>query len=323
MKKLTMHCFHMLMLVLLLASYSCKRDTPNTGGGTTDKIPGNVRLVDYTASSIALAWDRVEGATSYTVELLESKDAKKPSSSWVVVAEDYYQFGGLKEIVGYYVRVRANVDYATGEWIYIMNGQQPGRIMPKYGFVAEDFEEPKELPGMYPNFPEGWEVHTATGGRKNAFTSVGPATGEHSDIFPSGEWLMRDIYTQSVASMEKNRIGDWATIFRGGGTYTPSLAMNFDLPKGASKLSFYYATATQNATDAGGVPLYVKVEYSKDAGVTWTQLGEELEISSAEDQYFKEYELDIKGPVRFRIGKNNASAARMMVDEISVYTNPD
>ncbi len=321
MRKLIMYCCHVLALTLLLVPYSCKQDTPDVKD-VTDKIPGNVRLLDYSSSSITVGWDHIEGATSYTVQLMGSKDSDKPIDRYIVIAEDSYQFSSLTETLGYYIRVRANVDYATGNWVYIMNGQEPARIMPKYGFVDEGYEEPIPEPGteLYPNFPEGWEIHTATGGRKPSFTGAGP-TGGQSDIFPSGEWLMEDIYSISTGSMAKNRIGDYAVMFRGGGTYTPRLAMNFDLSDGASKFSFYYGAATQNATDTGGVPIYVKVEYSQDSGNTWSQLGDILEVTSAEDQYYKEYELNIKGPVRFRIGKNNPTAARMFVDEISVYKN--
>jgi hypothetical protein len=253
------------------------------------------------------------------VQLLTTKDADKPIDRYIVIAEDFYRFDGLTETQGYYIRVRANVDYATGEWVYIMDGQTVGRIMPKYGFVAEDYEEPETAPGteLYPNFPEGWEIHDE-GARKPSFTGVGP-TGEQSDIFPSGEWLMEDIYSISTSSMVKNRIGDYALLFRGG--TTPKLVMDFDLVQGASKLSFYYGAATQNATDSGGLPIFVKVEYSQDSGNTWVQLGDLLEVTSAEEQYYKEYELDIKGAVRFRIVKDNATASRLMVDEIAVYKN--
>lgn len=320
MKNLAMYGGYMLACMLLLGTYSCKQNAPDIGG-VTDKLPENVQLLDYSNSSITVGWDRIEGATSYTAQLMGSKDGDKPLDSWIVVAEDQYQFSGLEELLDYYVRVRANVNYSTGDWVYIMNDEEPARIIPQYGIVDEDFvlPEPEPEPQLYPNFPEGWEVHTATGGRKSGFGLDGPATGGQSDIFPSGEWLMPNIYSLNASSTIQNRIGDWTTIFRGGAGYTPYLEMNFDLPNGASKFSFYYGTATQNATDTGGVPIYLTVEYSQDSGASWTQIGDILEIEDAEVQYFQEYELDITGPVRFRIGKNNETAARMMIDEIAVY----
>ncbi|MBL1409329.1 fibronectin type III domain-containing protein [Sphingobacterium faecale] len=321
MKNLFLSCSFLLSIIINLTTMSCKEETVIVRG-TTDILPVNVRMLAYTNSSITVGWDHVEGATSYTIQLLDSKDSDKPLDRYIVITEDFYKFSSLEELKGYYVRVRANVNYDTGDWKYIMNNNLPARIMPKYGFVADDFKEPDVVPSteLYPNFPEGWEIHTAPGGRKPSFTAVGP-TGANSDIFPSGEWLMEDIYSISTASMVKNRVGDYAVMFRGGGTYTPKLAMNFDLTNGASKFSFIYGAATQNATDAGGVPIYVKVEYSQDAGKTWTQLEDILEVASAEIQYYKEYELNIKGPVRFRIGKTNTTAARLLVDEIAVYKN--
>lgn len=323
MKKLRMYCCYVLALVLVAASYSCKQDSVDSPDNVNGKVPKNVRLSNYSSSSITVAWDHVEGATSYTAQLMGSKDSDKPIDRYIVITEDHYQFNGLAETRGYYIRVRANVNSATGDWVYIMNGQELARIMPKYGFVAENFVEPSPPPKqeLYPNFPEGWEIHTALGGRKSGYATAGPATGGQSDIFPSGKWLMGDIYSISTASMDKNRIGSWALLFRGGSGFTPYLAMDFDLPNGASKFSFYYGAATQNAADSGGVPIYVKVEYSQDSGNTWTQLGDILEVTSADIQYFKEYKLDIKGPVRFKIGKNKVTEARMFVDEISVYKN--
>jgi hypothetical protein len=100
------------------------------------------------------------------------------------------------------------------------------------------------------------------------------------------------------------------------------LEMDFDLPYGASKFSFYYGAATKGGNDVTvtTAPIIVKAEYSQDSGATWIPLGEDLTVTTVEEQYFKEYELDINGPVRFRIGKNN-SRARLMVDEIAVYEN--
>ena len=315
MKRLTMYCCHLVALALLLASYSCKQEASDVGG-VTDKIPENVILWTYSPSSITVAWDRVEGATSYTVQLLGSKDSESPLDAYTTTSKDFYQFSSLQETRGYYVRVRANVDYNTGDWVYIMNGSEPGRIMPKYGFVDEDYEEPPlpPEPELYPNFPEGWEVHEGT--RKPSHTGAGP-TGKQSDIFPTGEWLMPNMYTLSTASIG-TKVGTWGLMMNA--SVATFLEMDFDLPDGAAKLSFVYGVpTTTNANDMDVVnnSVFVKVQYSQDGGVNWTSLGDDLEVSDFA-QYTKSYDLDIKGPVRFRIGKNN-SKARLIVDEIAVY----
>lgn len=322
MKKISKYCCHILMPMLLLAFYSCDRKDVETSGGVTDKSPKNVHLSEYSSSSITVAWDRVEGATSYTAQLLGSKGGSDtPIDAYTTVSNDFYRFDGLEETRGYYVRVRANVEYATGDWVYIMDGQDPARIMPKYGFVDEDFEEPEPDPAkeLYPNFPEGWEDHAGPGSRKPSHTAEGP-TGRQSDVFATGEWLMPNMYTNSAVAIV-HKFGTWALMMNS--RVATALEMDFDLPYGASKFSFYYGTATQtNASDVDveNVPIIVKVEYSQDAGDTWVQLGDDLQVTTTEVQYFQEYELDIKGPVRFRIGKSD-SRARLMVDDISVYMN--
>lgn len=319
MKKLSIYCYHLVALAMLLVFFSCN-DSSSDVGGHTDLLPENVHLSNYTSSSITVSWDLVEGATSYTAQLLDSKDSDTPIDGYTT-SFDNYQFNSLNEIKGYYVRVRANVNFNTGDWVYIMNEGEKGRIMPKYGFVADDYEEPEPEPDpepvkeLYPNFPEGFE--NAIGDRKKSHTGLGP-TGRQSEVYPTGEWLMENMYTHNVASIV-HKIGSWAVMFRNN--YEPYLTMDFDLPLGASKFSFHYSTATQNTADTNGLPIYVKVEYSQDSGTTWIPLGDNLEVTTVEERYFKEYELDIKGPVRFRIGQVLTSS-RLLVDEISVYTNP-
>src|SRR5690606_31115713 len=102
MKKLTTYCCHLVALTLLLASHSCKQEASDVGG-VTDKIPENVILWTYSTSSITVAWDRIEGATSYTVQLLGSKDSESPIDAYTTVSKDFYQFSGLQETRGYYV----------------------------------------------------------------------------------------------------------------------------------------------------------------------------------------------------------------------------
>ncbi|MBL1408728.1 fibronectin type III domain-containing protein [Sphingobacterium faecale] len=316
MKQLTVLEFCLFTLILFFSG-SCKRQESQLGG-STDKKPANVILWTYSPTSITLAWDHIDGATSYTVQLLGDKDADMPIDSYTTTTKDFYQFNGLQEVRGYYVRVRANVDYNTGDWVYIMNNALPGRIMPKYGFVADDFKEPDPQPNidpiLYPNFPEGWENHAST--RKGSHGGNGP-TGRQSDVFPSGEWLMSNMYTNSAAAII-HKVGNWALMMNTG--VAANLEMDFDLPDGARKFSFIYGAATITNANETALPLNLElsVEYSVDAGKNWTRLGDPLPVSDLQVQYFKEYELDIKGPVRFRIGKN-ASRARPMIDEIAIY----
>lgn len=316
MKKLTMNYYHVLALVMLLVSSSCNKQDTSTVGDVTDKVPENVHLSEYSSSSITVAWNYVDGVTSYTVQLLGSNDTDSPIDAYTTTSKDSHVFDGLEDSRSYYVRVRANVDFATGNWVYIMNGSEPARIIPKFGVVAEDFVE---VPGpqLYPNFPEGWEEHE--GDRKRGHTSDGPMTGRLSDIFPSGEWLMDNMYTHSGSNLP-HKNGTWAVLM--AASVEAYLTMDFDLPNGATKFSFVCGTATHSNANDHAVntnPITVKVEYSLDGGDTWTQIGDDLLVNDRDVQYFTEYDnLDIQGPVRFRIGQD-ASAARLLVDDIAVY----
>lgn len=319
MKKLTKYCSHLLTLILLLATSSCAKQESSNLEGVTDKMPENVRLATYSNSRITVAWDRVVGATSYTVQLLGSKDSDSPIDAYTTTSKDSYDFDGLEDSRNYYVRVRANVDFATGNWVYIMNRSQPARIILKYGIVDEDFVEPEPEPELriYPNFPEGWENHDGPR-RKTSHGGDGP-TGRLSDVFPSGEWLMTNMYTHSGSNLvHKN--GTWGLLM--AASVEAYLEMDFDLPNGATKFSFVCGTATHSNANDNAVntnPITVKVEYSQDQGDTWIQLGDNILVNDRDVQYFTEYnDLDIQGPVRFRIGQD-ASAARLLVDDIAVY----
>lgn len=319
MKRTATIFLYLLGFALLLPTlHSCDQETEEVGG-TTDKIPGNVHISDFSSSNITVSWDLAEGATSYTAQLLESRSSDTPVDAYTT-SYDHYQFSGLKEAVGYYVRVRANDGFATGSWVYVMSGGEVARIMAGYGIVDEDFvvPEPEPVKELYPNFPEGWEEHDERD-RKKSHTGAGP-TGRQSDVFPSGEWLMPNMYTNSAAAIV-NKVGTWAVMMNAN--VATCLEMDFDLHYGASKFSFYYGTPTitnANDLDVVNTPIVVTVSYSQDGGESWTQIGEELYVTTADNQYFIEYELNIKGPVRFKICKSD-SRARLMIDEISVYEN--
>lgn len=306
MKKLRTHCYLMLALAGCLFS-SCddaKTDGPG-GGGHFDRVPSNVRLSELTSNSITVAWDRVEGATSYTAQLLDSKDSDVPIDAYTTVSKDFHKFDRLSDVGSYYVRVRANKDFDTGDWVRLMNGTEPARIIPAYGIVSEDFK----VPELYPNFPETFEVHPDPDNRKRAYAG-------DRDVFPSGEWLMTNVYTHNPASLI-HKVGTWAALLRND--VACYLTMNFDLPNGATKVSFITGAATiTNALELDGMPIVMTLEYSVDQGATWTKVGNDILIDDLQKQYQLSFNMDIKQPVRFRFGKN-ASKARPILDNIAVY----
>ncbi len=101
------------------------------------------------------------------------------------------------------------------------------------------------------------------------------------------------------------------------------LEMNFDLPEGASKVTLAYAVYYKDA------PSLWRLEYSTDGGATWLQAGKDIPTESTELKT-AEFNLDIKGKVRFRVnklglgdGKKDPSIknGRLSIDDLAVYKN--
>ncbi|NCC89466.1 MAG: fibronectin type III domain-containing protein [Spirochaetia bacterium] len=130
------------LLLLTLVASSCDYDRETEiSTAHENHFPANVELLEYTPNSITVAWDFVEGATSYTVQLLNTADSDYPLVTYTTTDEDYYQFTGLSRRENYYARVRANFPYsAVSRWSYLMDGEQSARIMTAYGIVDPDFE---------------------------------------------------------------------------------------------------------------------------------------------------------------------------------------
>lgn len=177
---------------------------------------------------------------------------------------------------------------------------------------ADDYEsqslEPYHPGELYMNFPEGWE--NPIGPRKGAY-----ASGGNYETYPTGEWFMNQAYTLSSANVV-NKTGTWSLMMRNGG-HVSVLEMNFNLPYGASKLSFDYGAATTTDTN---LPITLLVEYSTDSGLSWKQVGGDLVITTVGQKYLYSEEMDIVGAVRFRI-YNSGAQARAFIDNIAIYQN--
>lgn len=140
MKKYLSLYFPLLVFSLIASSCDFDRETEISKAHEND-FPTNVELLEYTSNSITVAWDFVDGATSYTVQLLNEAASDYPQHTFTTSTEDYYQFTGLSRRENYYARVRANFPYsAVSKWSYIMDGENLARIMTAYGIVDPDFE---------------------------------------------------------------------------------------------------------------------------------------------------------------------------------------
>ena len=315
MKKTTISFYCTICIAILLTTFSCNQDSVPDISDYANTLPEHVHLSDHSGSAITVAWDSLAEAASYTVELLDSMDSDSPLDAYTTASNNYYKFIDLEDTLDYYVRVRANFNTVShpviGDWVYLMNGENPARIIPAYGIVNEDFK----IPRIYAHFPEGFEEHD--GDRKKSYTATGP-TGRQSDVFPSGEWLMDHCYTTNSGTALIHKVGNYATMM--APKETAYLAMDFDLPNGATRFTFICGAATRtNANETTGMPITLSVAYSQDGGNTWTKLGDDILIDDIETQYHPDFDnLDIEGPVRFRISKND-SRARPIIDEVTVY----
>lgn len=104
----------------------------------------------------------------------------------------------------------------------------------------------------------------------------------------------------------------------GSGPKNSVAEMLYDLPDGASKISFYHGIC------ASDDPSSFKVQMSRNGGADWEDISEVIENASL--LAYREILLDVEGPVRFRFYKlSNVEAGRdegrMNLDDIDIYPN--
>ncbi len=129
-----------LAILVLLAFASCQIKEFQISDEHKKDIPTGVFLVEYSATSLTIGWDFVEGATSYTIQLTDLD--KNPISETLCATatdRDYYEFTGLSSNRAYYARVRSNFPYsATSEWAYVEKAPgEPALLLAGVGFVPE------------------------------------------------------------------------------------------------------------------------------------------------------------------------------------------
>lgn len=92
------------------------------------------------------------------------------------------------------------------------------------------------------------------------------------------------------------------------------LEMKFDMPQGASKVTYTYGSYYNDAKST------FVLEYSTDQGATWQEANTPI---SKPEKYIQVHTtmLDIKKPVRFRINKglNKSVDGRLSIDNIYIY----
>lgn len=97
------------------------------------------------------------------------------------------------------------------------------------------------------------------------------------------------------------------------------LQMDFDVPNGASKVTFFYGSYWNDPTS------WFKLEYSTDKGATWQQAGEPIRdahtTTESMDSKQAIFLMNIQGPVRFRINRPQANnvGGRLGVDDFAIF----
>lgn len=164
----------------------------------------------------------------------------------------------------------------------------------------------------YNEFPEDFENI----GAKTTYAAAEVEIG-------SGTWLF-DYFLIGTAAADRKNGERSARSFQGqhpdGAPRTSILEMKDELTYGASKLTFYHAICSSDD------PSTFKVQASINGG-EWEDITGVLHNDTRELVY-KEIELDIKEPVRFRFYKFSSTEAgreegRMNIDDISVYSGTE
>lgn len=171
---------------------------------------------------------------------------------------------------------------------------------------------------LYNGFPEDFESPDAT--VKGSYNIT--ATDNNLDL-KTGNWKLYYAILGNTAGRDRfNSTGKQCIRLQQQLTFDAYVQMNFDLPNGATKVTFSYGAYYTDASST------FKLEYSQDAGVTWLQAGEKISDASATPKVAI-FLLDLKGKVRFRINKLGLGATngvdifngRLSIEDFSVFSN--
>lgn len=122
----------------------------------------------------------------------------------------------------------------------------------------------------------------------------------------TGPWTMNDALIGNLASDRKN--GTFSVRMRNTG----SLAMNFDLLKGADRIVIYHAVYGNDAASTW------ELETSVNGGDSYQKRGETV-TSSKNTLDSVVFQIKETGPVRFSITKLTGGTARINFDDIRIY----
>ncbi len=178
-----------------------------------------------------------------------------------------------------------------------------------------------ETGAAYANFPEDFEL-------ADAATKASYVMPEINDLvtFKTGSWRIYQGIISGVVNVDKfNPMGKQAIRIKDQLKESAYVEMNFDLPNGASKVTFSYGVPAVGAITASTFDL----EYSQDGGTTWTKVGNSI-TNAAKDAKMATFNVNVSGAIRFRINKlglgPNTSLVNnglLNIDDFKVYQNVD
>lgn len=145
-------------------------------------------------------------------------------------------------------------------------------------------------------------------------------------ILPTGNWTFDQSLLGNTVGRDRIVSGKLAVRFQQNLKTPAYLQMNFDVPKGASKVTFWYGAYYTDRSST------FQLEYSVDQGKTWKIIGQPISdahptsVSLVAKQAV--FLMNISEPVRFRINKlglgtsnNTINNGRLGIDDIAIYQN--
>lgn len=133
----------------------------------------------------------------------------------------------------------------------------------------------------------------------------------------TGPWWFQQTLLGETAGRDRIVSGEMAVRFQQGASVNAILEMQFDVPEGASKVTFWYGSYWNDPTSI------FRLEYSTNQGLTWQQIGEDITdahtTTISMDSKQAIFLMDIKGPVRFRLNRPARTGGRLGVDDIAIF----
>lgn len=146
-----------------------------------------------------------------------------------------------------------------------------------------------------------------------------PKTGYANSVVTlhTGPWWFQQTLLGTTQGRDRIVSGSTAVRFQQGASVNAILEMQFDVPYGASKVTFWYGSYWNDPTSI------FKLEYSTNQGLSWQQIGDDITDAHTTtvnmDSKQAIFLMDIEGPVRFRLNRPALAGGRLGVDDVAIF----